>query len=161
MKHKIIFGSDVKYKRLTKKLVKNSIKAALEAEKVDVPCEINVWITNDEGIKQINKDMRCVDEPTDVLSFPMFELKEGAFNASDTEADPKSGRIPLGDMALNLDRIKQQGEMFGHGEMRETAYLTIHSVLHLLGYDHLDEGERKARMRKREEEIIKNVHIKA
>ncbi len=159
MRHKIIFGSDVKYKRLTRRLIKKSIRAALEAEGIEAPCEINVWITDDEGIRRINGETRGVDEPTDVLSFPMFELREGAFDPLDAGADPKTGRLPLGDMALSLERIRKQGESFGHGERRETAYLTVHSVLHLLGYDHLDGGERKALMRKREEEIMKRLKI--
>ncbi len=159
MRHKIIFGSDVKYKRFTKRLIKKTIYTALEAEGVNVSCEVNVLITDDEGIRRINSEMRSVDEPTDVLSFPMFELKEGSFSPEDTQPDPKTGRIPLGDMALNMNRIIKQGELFGHGEKRETVYLTVHSILHLLGYDHLDEGERKARMRWREEEIIKKIII--
>ena len=157
MRHKIIFGWDVKKQGFIIRLVKKSIKAVLEAERVNVPCEINVLITDDEGIRQLNKDMRSVDSATDVLSFPMFELIEGAFDPEAAESDPNTGRVPLGDMALNLDKIKQQGEQFGHGMKRETAYLTIHSVLHLLGYDHLDEGERKAKMRSREEDIIKLI----
>lgn len=159
MRHKIIFGWDVKKKFFIKRLVTKSIKAALKAEGVNLPCELNVLITDDEGIRQLNKVMRSVDSATDVLSFPMFELKEGAFDPQAAEPDPSSGRIPLGDMALNIDRIRQQGELYGHGMKRETAYLTVHSVLHLLGYDHLDEGERKAKMRAREEDIIKKIHI--
>jgi probable rRNA maturation factor len=160
MKHRIIFGWAVKKRSFIKRLVKRSIKTALKAEGVNVPCEINVLLTDDEGIRQLNKDMRSIDSVTDVLSFPMFDIKEGAFNPEAVETDPSTGRVPLGDIALNLDRLKQQGEQLGHGMRRETAYLTIHSVLHLLGYDHLDEGERKAKMRSREEAIIKAIRTK-
>ncbi len=159
MKHRIIFGSDVKYSYFTKPLIKKSIRTALKAEGVRAECEINVLLTDGEGIKRINSQMRGVGETTDVLSFPMFELREGKFDASDVVADPKTGRVALGDIALNLDRVREQGELFGHGERRETAYLTVHSVLHLLGYDHLDEGERKRRMRAREEEIMKRIKL--
>ena len=85
----------------------------------------------------------------------MFELAPGTPPAlEDVEADPGSGLVPLGDMVLSLERAKAQGEEYGHGARRETAYLAVHSVLHLLGYDHLDEGEQKRRMRAREETIL-------
>jgi probable rRNA maturation factor len=159
MKHRIIIGAEVKYKYFTKVLIKKSIRTALEAEGVGMKCEINVLLTDDEGIRRINSAMRGVDEPTDVLSFPMFELREGAFDSAAVMPDTKTGRVALGDIALNLDRVREQGEQFGHGERRETAYLIVHSVLHLLGYDHLDEGERKKRMRSREEEIMKRIKL--
>ena len=93
-----------------------------------------------------------------MLSFPAFQFTPGAFDPDMGEVDPESGRMPLGDMALNLDRIYRQGEEYGHGPKRETAYLTAHSVLHLLGYDHLDEGEQKRQMREREEIIMRKMH---
>lgn len=160
MRHRIIIDGDVKVSPGARKLIKKSIAAALAAEGVGVSCEINVWLTDDEGICGINRDMRGVDRPTDVLSFPMFEFIPGAFDAPEAQIDPETGCLPLGDMALNINRIRIQGEQYGHGEGRETAYLTVHSVLHLLGYDHEDEGEQKRRMRLREEEIMKTVRIK-
>ena len=94
-----------------------------------------------------------------MLSFPAFTFAPGAFDPAEGEPDPDSGSLPLGDMALNLDRIRSQGEEYGHGPKRETAYLTAHSVLHLLGYDHLDEGEQKRQMREREEIIMRKMHL--
>ena len=138
-------------------LVRRTIRAALRAEGVSVPCEVSVLFTDDAGIRTLNREQRQVDAPTDVLSFPAFQVTPGAFDPNLGEADPESGRTPLGDMALNLDRIYSQGEEYGHGPKRETAYLTAHSVLHLLGYDHLDEGEEKARMRAREKAIMKEL----
>ena len=112
-------------------------------------------LTNDDGIRAINLTQRGIDDATDVLSFPMNELTEGAFDASACERDPESGCILLGDMVLNLERCERQGEEYGHGFAHEISYLTVHSVLHLLGYDHLDEGARKRAMRAREKAIIR------
>ena len=115
------------------------------------PCEVDVLFTDDEGIHAINLEQRGVDRPTDVLSFPMFQLTPGAPpTLDDVEADPGTGLVPLGDMVLSLERAEAQGAEYGHGAEREAAYLAVHSVLHLLGYDHLDEGPMKAQMRERE-----------
>ncbi len=136
------------------------ISAALEAEGVNVPCEINVLITNDQGIQVINKATRGVDSATDVLSFPMFQFKAGEFPAdAETLVDPQTGLLPLGDMAISLERARDQAKRFGNTLKREVGYLTIHSVLHLLGYDHLDEGEMKRQMRIREEIIAAEIGI--
>lgn len=129
------------------------IAAALKAEGVDFACEIDVKITDDEGIRALNKEMRGVDRPTDVLSFPAFDLTPGELPGPE-DADPGTGYVPLGDMAISMERVRAQAEEYGHGPERELAYLAVHSVLHLLGYDHLDEGEEKARMRAREEAIL-------
>ncbi len=134
-------------------LLRGVISAALDAEGVDVPCEVDVLLTGNEGIHAINLEQRGVDAPTDVLSFPMFDLKPGD-KPSAKDADPGSGLVPLGDMVLNLERICAQGEEYGHGPRREAAYLAVHSVLHLLGYDHMDDGPMKAQMREREEAIL-------
>ena len=117
------------------------------------PCEVDVLLTDDEGIHQINLDMRNVDRPTDVLSFPEFDLKPEELPAAE-DADPGTGLIPLGDMVLSMERVAAQAEEYGHSRQRELAYLVTHSVLHLLGYDHLDEGEMKQQMRGREEAIM-------
>ena len=134
-------------------LIRKVIRTALAAEGVDVPCEVDVRVTSDEGIHAINLDMREVDAPTDVLSFPAFTLTPGELPGAE-DADPGTGLVPLGDMVISLERVKAQAREYGHSNRRELAYLTVHSVLHLLGYDHLDEGPEKARMRRREEAIM-------
>ena len=134
------------------------VRAALEAEGVDVPCEVNVLVTGDEGIHQVNLDMRGVDAPTDVLSFPMFDLRPGD-KPSREDADPATGLVPLGDMCISLERARAQAKEYGHSNRRELAYLAVHSVLHLLGYDHLDEGPMKARMREREEAVMDSLDL--
>lgn len=140
------------------RIVRKCIDSALDAEKITVPCEINVLITDDQGIQGINRVSRSIDKPTDVLSFPMFQLEAGNPPRDWTGyIDPETGRCPLGDMAISLERAAKQAEEFGHSLRREIGYLTIHSVLHLLGYDHLDEGPQKAQMRSREEAIASSI----
>ena len=134
-------------------LIRRAIRTALAAEGMELPCEIDVRITNDRGIHEINREMRQVDAPTDVLSFPMFDLTPGEL-PDEYDADPATGLIPLGDMCLSMERVAAQAKEYGHSNRRELAYLVVHSVLHLLGYDHLDEGEEKAKMRGREEAIM-------
>ena len=158
--HRIILEAEVEAPDTVEPLLRRVISAALEAEGMDLPCEINVLLTDDEGIHQVNLDMRGVDRPTDVLSFPMFQLTPGAPpTLDDVEADPGTGLVPLGDMVLSLERAEAQGAEYGHGAEREAAYLAVHSVLHLLGYDHLDEGPMKAQMREREEAILAALGI--
>lgn len=139
-------------------VISKCIEKTLEAEGIPVPCEINVLITDDRGIHGINLASRGVDKPTDVLSFPMFQLTPGKLPEQwDTYLDPETGMCPLGDMAISLERAVAQAKEFGHSVKREVGYLTIHSMLHLLGYDHMDEAEEKALMRSREESIAKLI----
>lgn len=134
--------------------VRSAIHGTLMQEGISVPCEINVLVTNDRGIRAINNASRNIDKATDVLSFPMFQLEPGNPPKDWSDMiDPETGLCPLGDMALSVDHIISQSKEFGHSIRRETGYLTIHSILHLLGYDHLDEGIMKAQMRAREETI--------
>ena len=158
MNHEIIFDADIEVEETLAPLLEKVIRAALDAEGVDVDCEINVLITDDEGIHQTNLEMRDVDRPTDVLSFPMFDLVPGE-HPGEEDADPDSGLEPLGDMCISLERAMAQAEEYGHSFEREICYLAVHSVLHLLGYDHLDEGEMKRQMRGREEEIMKQLKL--
>ncbi len=135
--------------------LRRCIRQALRHEGVSVPCEINVMITNNEGIRKINQATRQIDSPTDVLSFPMFQLEAGVLPEDWSEfTDPQTGCVPLGDMVISLERALEQANEFGHGIKREIGYLAVHSVLHLLGYDHLDEGPMKKQMRRQEETIM-------
>ena len=139
-------------------IIKTCVEETLKAEKIDVPCEINVMVTNDKGIHAVNLASRQIDRPTDVLSFPMFELEAGNPPEDWTEyLDPDTDMCPLGDMCISLERAELQAKEFGHSSRREVGYLTIHSMLHLLGYDHLDEGEMKRQMRSREEAIASMI----
>ena len=123
-----------------------------------MPCVVEVCVTDDGGIRQTNLDTRGVDRPTDVLSFPMFELEPGGKPRAEW-ADPDTDKVLLGDMMISLERANAQAAEFGHSPEREVCYLAVHSVLHLLGYDHLDEGPMKAQMRAREEIILEKLGI--
>ena len=156
MKHKInlVFEQLSLQKFVISRNIRKCIQETLKAEGIDVRCEINVLVTDDAGIRIINRESRNLDKPTDVLSFPMFQLEAGDPPADWKEyQDPDSGLVPLGDMCISLERAIAQAEEFGHSVRREVGYLTIHSMLHLLGYDHLDEGPQKKQMRGREEAI--------
>ena len=145
-------------KPLISAIIKKCIETTLKMESVTVPCEINVLITNDNGIRAINQASRGIDKATDVLSFPMFQLEAGNPPADWSEfLDPETEMCPLGDMAISLERAIAQAKEFGHSTRREVGYLTIHSVLHLLGYDHMDEGPQKVQMRSREEAIASSI----
>ena len=141
-----------------KALIRRVIRTALAMQGVDFPCEVDVLVTSDAGIHQINLDMRQVDRPTDVLSFPEFELTPGELPGAE-DADPGTGLVPLGDMVISLEHVAAQAKEYGHSNRRELAYLVTHSVLHLLGYDHLDEGPMKAQMREHEEAIMKRLDL--
>ena len=138
--------------------IRRVIRTALAAEGVPFPCEIDVLLTHDAGIHQINRDMRQVDRATDVLSFPEFDLTPGQLPGEE-DADPGTGLVPLGDMVISMEHVAAQAKEYGHSNRRELAYLVVHSVLHLLGYDHLDEGPMKAQMRGREEAIMAELGL--
>lgn len=139
-------------------LIRKVIRTALAAEGLALPCEVDVLLTGDGGIHQVNREQRGVDRPTDVLSFPEFDLRPGELPTAE-DADPGTGLVPLGDMVISMERVAAQAKEYGHSGRRELAYLVTHSVLHLLGYDHLDEGEMKAQMRAREEAILAELGL--
>lgn len=143
----------------TQRYVKRAAAAALRAEGVTVPCELDVTLTDDAAIHAINREQRGVDRATDVLSFPMNELTPGAFDPGACEWDYETERAMLGDMVISMERCAEQAETYGHSFAHEVSYLTVHSVLHLLGYDHVDEGEDKRRMRAREKEIMRLLDV--
>ena len=134
--------------------IRKAIRKALKSEGIREACELSVLLTDDEQIREINRDFRNVDSATDVLSFPENELVPGAFSAEDCERNPDTGKILLGDIVLSVPHCEEQAADYGHGFDREIMYLTVHSVLHLLGYDHVDEGEMKRQMREREKTIM-------
>ena len=163
MKHNIVITFQIAkgVRRLPLWLhLKKCIEAALAAEHVNAPCEINVLVTDNPTIKAINKAYRNIDRETDVLSFPMFQFEPGKLPEDLSEyLDPETGLLPLGDMAISSEKAKAQAEEFGHSVKRELGYLTIHSILHLLGYDHVDEGPMKQQMRAREEAICAMIEL--
>ena len=163
MKHNIVITFQIEkgVRRLPLWLhLKKCIEATLRAEGVSVPCEINVLVADNQTIRAINKAYRNIDRETDVLSFPMFQFEPGKLPQDFSEyLDPETGLLPLGDMAISYEKAKAQAEEFGHSVKRELGYLTIHSILHLLGYDHVDEGPMKKQMRAREEAICAEIDL--
>ncbi len=154
----LVFEGNIFQKIVISSIIRTCIHRTLKAEEIAVPCEINVLVTDDAGIQAVNRASREIDRPTDVLSFPMFNLTAGSPPKDWAEyIDPGTGLCPLGDMCISLERAVSQAKEFGHSTRREVGYLTIHSMLHLLGYDHLDEGPQKAQMRSREEAIAASI----
>lgn len=125
-------------------LAETVIRGALTALACPYEAEVNLLLTNDSAIQTINRDQRGIDRPTDVLSFPANEFSApGDFTAPDPQAfDPENGEWLLGDIVISTDRVLSQAAEYGHSVKREYAFLIVHSVLHLVGYDHLAEDER-------------------
>lgn len=125
--------------------------------------EVNVVITDNDGIHQINKEYRNIDRPTDVLSFPMIEYeKPGDFSAIEEENkdlfNPETGELVLGDIMISIEKMREQAMEYGHSELRELAFLVAHSMLHLFGYDHMEENERKS-MEEAQRNILDDLKI--
>ena len=145
----------------TEKIVKRAALAALDFEKVEQNCDVCVMITDDENIRELNREHREIDRATDVLSFPMLELSPGQkIEASPLEIDPGTGAVMLGDIAISLERMREQAEEYGHSEERELSFLTVHGILHLLGYDHEKSEEDEKLHFSRQEEILDEMGIK-
>ncbi|MBQ8912644.1 MAG: rRNA maturation RNase YbeY [Lachnospiraceae bacterium] len=139
-------------------IVNDIISASLDYVKCPYECEINVIFTDNAGIQAINKEFRDIDTPTDVLSFPMvdYDVPADFSKMEDYIADyfnQDNGELMLGDIILNIDRIMSQAIEFNHSIYRELAFLTAHSMLHLMGYDHIDDNERII-MEEKQEEIL-------
>lgn len=158
MKINLTFECSTLQKLRVSAIIKECVMATLREEHITIPCEINVLITNNTGIRGINQAYRNIDRHTDVLSFPMFDLIPGQPPEDWSEyIDPDTGLCPLGDMAISLEQAIAQAKEFGHSTRREIGYLTIHSMLHLLGYDHMGDGPEKKQMRSREEAIAATI----
>lgn len=139
----------------TAKLIRLAAKAAYARFDYPFDGQVTVTITDDEGIRKYNNEFRQIDKATDVLSFPLNDFYRSVPGEDMTDLmDPITCEVPLGDMIISVERAREQAKEYGHGMARECAYLTVHSMLHLLGYDHVDEGEEKAAMREKEEEIL-------
>ena len=131
----------------TKALIRNACKAVLKIENFTESAEINITFVDDAAIREINNEFRGIDKSTDVLSFPMGE--DGVY-----DINPENGCKLIGDVVISVEHAIAQAELYGHSNEREIGYLTVHSVLHLLGYDHVDEGTNKKIMREKEEQAL-------
>ena len=149
MEHEIYVSREVKNlgHNEAAALIKKAAAMALAAEGVDTPCIISVMLTDDAGIHQVNRDFRGVDRPTDVLSFPLGQ--DGQY-----DIDANNGCKMLGDIVISMEKAVEQAELYGHPLQREVAFLTVHSMLHLLGYDHEAGGLEAVHMREKEEAVL-------
>ncbi len=133
----------------------------LEHQGVEQACDIYVMLTDDAGIRELNSEHRDIDRATDVLSFPMLELTPGEpIEVGPLELDPETGRLMLGDMAISVERAQAQAKEYGHSLLREMCFLAVHSVLHLLGYDHEKSPEDEAIHFALQEEILEECGIR-
>ena len=144
-------------------VIKNVIEAALDYEKCPYEAQVYVLLTDNEEIHQINREHRQIDRPTDVLSFPMLSYeKAGDFSFLEEESEddfnPDTGEVMLGDIIISVDKVLEQAQSYGHSPKREFAFLIVHSMLHLFGYDHIDPKD-AAIMEPKQKQILEEMHI--
>ncbi len=143
------------------KLYEKSVAAVLDMEKCPYETCVSLLLTDDEGIRQINKDNRDIDDSTDVLSFPMLDLKHpsdwSGVKGDSLNADPETGELVLGDIVLSGDHVRAQADQYGHDIQREYAFLIVHSMLHLCGYDHIEDSDREL-MEERQKIIMESLY---
>lgn len=137
-------------------LIDSVILAALDAEECPYEAEVNIILTNDKQIHEINQEYRSIDRPTDVLSFPLIDYKvpgnfEGVEDYAEDYFNLETGELMLGDIIISVDKLYEQADNYGHSVRRELAFLVAHSMFHLMGYDHMEEEERIIMERKQSE----------
>lgn len=152
--------TDISFEIAYEKIAEEVVQAALDYVECPYECEVNILLTDNEGIQETNKDMRNIDAPTDVLSFPMIDFQsEGDFSIVENDIslfNADTGELLLGDIMISLEKVKEQAEQFNHSLTREYAFLIAHSVLHLSGYDHIEDDER-IRMERIQDEILQRI----
>ncbi len=140
------------------KIIREVVEEAMDYEDCPYEAEVSVTLTDNASIREINRDHRGIDSPTDVLSFPMIEYGRPAdFDGLEEQAEdyfnPETGELMLGDIVVSVEKVEEQAEKYGHSQERELAFLVAHSMLHLFGYDHMEEEERLV-MEKKQAEIL-------
>jgi len=146
-------------RRVDKALIQRVTRLALERDRWEQPATLDVHIVDDEEMQQVNLSRRGLDEATDVLSFPLFDVEPGGGIRQDFFVLPPDEHIHIGDVVISFPRVEAQAKEAGHSPEREIAFLTVHGVLHLLGYDHETMPQRR-RMRRREEEVLTEVGLR-
>lgn len=155
-KIKVIISNEQKTVKIptgVRLLVRRCCNAVLTFENFNEPAEISVTFVNDERIHELNREYRNVDRSTDVLSFPLGE--NGVY-----DKNPENGACLLGDIVISVETAVRQAETYGHSLQREIGFLTVHSMLHLLGYDHVNGGIEEVRMREKEEHVLTELGLK-
>ncbi|NLE25713.1 MAG: rRNA maturation RNase YbeY [Clostridiaceae bacterium] len=125
------------------KLIEKAVKLCVKKEGFPYPCEASITLTDNESIKELNREHRGIDKATDVLSFPSIEYDNGEPQIQPGDMDPDSGQIFLGDIIISVEKAFEQAQSFAHSVDRELTFLAVHGILHLLGYDHETENEEK------------------
>ncbi|MGN0372270.1 MAG: rRNA maturation RNase YbeY [Enterocloster sp.] len=154
----IEYEAEKKLKLPYETIINDIVLAALDYEKCPYEAEVNVILTDNESIRAINREYRQIDAPTDVLSFPLvdYEIPSDFDHVEDSVEDyfnPETGELMLGDIVISVDKVEEQAEKYGHSQTRELAFLVAHSMLHLCGYDHMEDEER-LNMEERQREIL-------
>ena len=139
-------------------IINDIVLASLDYEECPYEAEVNVILTDNDAIQEINREHRCIDAPTDVLSFPMVDYKvpsdfDHVGDAVEDYFNPETGELILGDIVISVDKVEEQADKYGHSQTRELAFLVAHSMLHLCGYDHMEDGERE-QMEERQKKIL-------
>ena len=146
--------SEIEITYALKMLARRAVIASLEYEGFKNDAEVSLTFTDNEGIRALNSEFRGIDKPTDVLSFPLTDYEGSEFPFDEPE-------LSLGDIVISLEKAREQADEFGHSFEREVAFLTVHSMLHLLGYDHVNSEEEDLEMRRRQREILERMGITA
>ena len=156
LENEVDFSFEIEYEKIAEEV----IKAALDYVECPYECEVNVLLTDNAGIQETNNMMRNIDAATDVLSFPMIDFtKEADFSIAEDDIslfNASTGELLLGDIMISLEKVKEQAAQFNHSVTREYAFLIAHSMLHLSGYDHMEENER-IRMEQMQEDILQQI----
>ena len=140
-------------------LISKAVVLSLESENVIIDSQVSIYFVDNERIKEINKEQRNIDRPTDVLTFPMAEFCNGKLNLKTGDIDMDEGLLVLGDIIVSLERAKEQAEVYGHSLEREVLFLITHGMYHILGYDHLDDETHKEMISK-QEKILNRLNLK-
>lgn len=165
MTFEIEYEAKLKLRLPYEKIIKDVVIAALDYEECPYESQVSVTLTDNATIAQINEEFRGIASATDVLSFPFVDYEEpGEFDWLEDDDvdgeyfDPDSGELVLGDIVISVEKVLEQAEKYGHSPKRELAFLVAHSMLHLMGYDHMEEEERLV-MEKKQEEILQSLGI--
>lgn len=151
--------SKVEFTEELENVIQRAVMTAMEVlECADTDCEVSVLITDNEGIREINREMRKIDSPTDVLSFPILEFDENGVMIEES-GDYDGDLLLLGDIVISLEKAKAQAEEYGHSLTREVGFLAAHSALHLMGFDHMEEADAEV-MRAHEKTIMEKMDLK-
>lgn len=157
------YETEIKIQLDYETIISKVVDKALDLENCPYEIELNVILTDNNEIREINREYREIDAPTDVLSFPMIDYETpGDFSILDEEDNesfnPETGELLLGDIIISVEKVKEQAAEFGHSEERELAFLTAHSMMHLFGYDHMEDEERIV-MEEKQRQVLEALNI--